>query len=288
MNHLRKDIREDFEYSIRQYNPSKDCNGGLLSEYEIVKAHYILSDYFLSEGETVRFGIHDFGLLSSAVNRQCVSFGGKEKWKTPVQKIATFVFGLVKDHAFNDGNKRTALLAMLLALQKNNRQANCKKIEFEKLLVRIAANELNDYKDYKKYKELPDAEVLFIADFISRRSRKVETTYHSLTYEEFNTKLKKYNVWLANPKDNYINVYKKKTGKMSIFGKQKSQDNRITQIGFRGWKSQINPKAVREVLRAAKLTAEDGIDSKVFYYDAEPEYKLIEDYYPIMKRLKDE
>lgn len=286
MEHLRKDIREDFEYSRRQYNPAVDCNGGLLSEYEIMKAHYILSDYFLSEGESVRFGIHDFGLLSSAVSRQCVAFGGKEKWNTPIHKIATLVFGLVKDHAFNDGNKRTALLSMLLALNKNKRQANCKKEIFETLLVRIAANKLSDYSEFKKFNG-PDAEVEFIADFIRRKTRKVDASTHSLTYEEFNTKLRKYNVWLGDPDGNYINVYQAKPTKKTIFGKQKSQNDRKLQIGFQGWKKQINPKAMKEVLKVTGLTPANGIDSRVFYFDAAPEYKLIEEYYPVLKRLKD-
>ncbi len=286
MDHLRKEIREDFEYSKKQYNPAEDCNGGLLSEYEVMKAHYILSDYFLSEGESVRFGIHDFGLLSSAVSRQCVAFGGKEKWNTPIQKIATLVFGLVKDHAFNDGNKRTALLSMLLALNKNKRQADCKKEVFETLLVRIAANKLSDYNEFKNFNG-PDAEVEFIADFIRRKTRKVDASSHSLTYEEFNTKLKKYNVWLGDPSGNYINVYQTKTTPKRLFVRQQSKNDRILQIGFRSWKSQVSQKDLKNVLRVAKLTSDYGVDSRVFYYGAEPEYKLIEEYYPILKRLKD-
>ena len=74
MDSLRKDIRADFDYSLKYYNPSKDCEKALLSEYDVMKAHYYLSDYFLSQGESVRFGIHDFNLLSSAVNRQRVSY----------------------------------------------------------------------------------------------------------------------------------------------------------------------------------------------------------------------
>lgn len=287
MDGLRKDIREDFDYSLKQYNPSKDCDNALLSEYEVMKAHYYLSDYFLSEGESVRFGIHDFNLLSSAVSRQRVSFGSVVKWEEPIQKIATLVFGIDKNHAFNDGNKRTALLSMLLALKKVNRQVSCSKKEFETLLVRIAANELNRYKAFKQYVNKPDAEVLFIADFIRRNTRRIDIEYHTLTYAEFNTKLKQFNVWLENPQGNTINVYQTKT-KKGLFGiKMPSQDERILQIGFKGWKKQVYPKTVKSVLKAAGLTPANGVDSKVFYYGAEPEYQLIEEYYSVLKRLKD-
>lgn len=287
MNFLRADIRADFEYSLKNYNPSKDCQGSNLSEYDVMKAHYYLSDFFLSEGESVRFGVLNYDMLSSAVSRQSVSFGDKEKWTNPFQKIATLVYGLTKNHAFNDGNKRTALLAMLLAMKNIKRQADCPKKEFELLLVRIAANQLSLYKDFKRYAKDTDAEVLFIADFIRRKTRKIDTEFHSLTYAEFNAKLKDFDVWLDHPQGNTINVYQKKE-KKSIFGfHSKSQDERILQIGFKGWKCQVYPKAVKCVLQAAGLTAENGVDSKVFYFGEDPEYKLIEEYYPVLKRLKD-
>lgn len=287
MESLCNEIRDDFEYSIRTHSPQKEQFGCLLSEYDIMKIHYYLSDYFLSKGEIVRYGILSFNLLSSAVSRQCVSLGQYEKWKSPFDKLATLVFGLTKDHAFNDGNKRTAFLSLLLALRNLKRQICCKKSEFETLLVRIASNELFLYKSFHKYHKKSDPEVLFISDFIRHNTRKNDTTYHSLTFFEFNRKLRRFNVWMDNPQGNNINVYKK-TNKEYLFGLyKKSQDNRILQIGFPGWKSQINPKAVKSVLSAANLTVEHGVDSKVFYEDEQPEYILIEEYYSILKRLKD-
>ncbi|MBR5989816.1 MAG: Fic family protein [Prevotella sp.] len=295
MEKLRSDIRNDFEYSIRTYNPSCVCDGGCyLSEYDVMKAHYFLSDYFLSEGESVRFGILNFSMLSSAVSRQNVSYGDLKKWDSPLEIIATLVYGLTKNHAFNDGNKRTALLVLLLALKKIKRQANGFKKDFEQLLIRIAANQLSQYKEYKQFEKDNDAEVLFIADFIRRKTRKIDREFHSLTYEEFNSKLKDFGVWLDHPQHNTINVYKKEKLRLSKkitnalkLRHSKSQDGRILQIGFKGWKCQVNPKALKSVLQATGLTPEEGIDSKVFYYGADPEYKLIEEYYSVLKRLKD-
>ncbi len=287
MESLRADIRADFEYSLNTYNPSRERCGNNLSEYDVMKAHYFLSDFFLTEGESVRFGILNFDMLSSAVSRQSVSFDNQEKWTTTYQKIATLVFGLTKNHAFNDGNKRTALLAMLMAMKNANRQVDCPKKEFETLLVRIAANKLLLYKEYKKYAKEADSEVLFIADFIRRKTRKIDKDFHSLTFAEFNTKLKVFNVWLDNPQGNNINVYQRKSKKVFFGLHSKSQDERILQIGFKGWKRQVYPKAVKSVLNAAGLTAENGVDSRVFYYGETPEYKLIEEYYSVLKRLKD-
>lgn len=287
MNTLRTDVREDFEYTLRTYTPDEDSHGGILSEYDVLKAHYFLSDYFLSEGEEVRFGILNYDMLSSAVSRQTVGYNDEEKWTIPIEKIATLLYGLTKDHAFNDGNKRTALLSLIIGLHRINRQVECKKKEFETLLVRIASNELSLYPSYKRFAGSADSEVLFIADFIKRNTRKTDMRFRSLTFNEFNTRLKAYDVWLDNPKGNTINVYKKKDGSFLNKLFNKSQDERITQIGFPGWKRQVNPKAFRCVLEAAGLTADKGFDARVFYDGVEPEYRLIDEYYDVLRRLKD-
>ena len=49
----------------------------------------------------------------------------------------------------------------------------------------------------------------------------------------------------------------------------------------------INPKAVKNVLKESGLINK-GLDMKTFYEGGEPEYKLIEEYYTVLKRLKDE
>ena len=54
-------------------------------------------------------GVRDLNLLGSAIGRQSASFGGKTKYTNPVDICATLFYGLVKNHSFSDGNKRTAL-----------------------------------------------------------------------------------------------------------------------------------------------------------------------------------
>lgn len=64
-------------------------------------------------------------------------------------------YGLVKDHAFHDGNKRTALLTLLNQLQAYNYYPTSKILDFEKLVLAIADNTLskkyaNVWKNSKK------------------------------------------------------------------------------------------------------------------------------------------
>lgn len=73
MDNLRPDIKEDYSHSINQYKPSDLSGDDTLSEVEVVKAHYLIADFFASEGEEVYYGVKNFDLLSSAVNRQLTS-----------------------------------------------------------------------------------------------------------------------------------------------------------------------------------------------------------------------
>lgn len=63
--------------------------------------------------------IADLGLADSAVARPHASFGGEEFYPTVGAKAATLLFGVARNHAFIDGNKRVAVLATLQFLNMN-------------------------------------------------------------------------------------------------------------------------------------------------------------------------
>ncbi len=61
-----------------------------------------------------RAGIHDEGLLESAVNQplMMLSYGSPEEQEI-THLAATYFFHIIKNHPFIDGNKRTGLLTAL-------------------------------------------------------------------------------------------------------------------------------------------------------------------------------
>ena len=61
----------------------------------------------------------DLGLADSALARPQASFGGEEFYPTVGAKAATLLFGVARNHAFIDGNKRVAALATLQFLNMN-------------------------------------------------------------------------------------------------------------------------------------------------------------------------
>lgn len=64
-------------------------------------------------------GVRDVGLLESALARPQASFGGEDLYADIFEKAAALMHSLLKNHAFIDGNKRTALASTGIFLKVN-------------------------------------------------------------------------------------------------------------------------------------------------------------------------
>ena len=64
-------------------------------------------------------GLRDRGLLESAVAQPQASFGGELAHEGLFAMAAAYLFHIVKNHPFVDGNKRTGLLAAIVFLDVN-------------------------------------------------------------------------------------------------------------------------------------------------------------------------
>lgn len=65
-------------------------------------------------------GLHDRGLLESAVYSANASFGDAEVYPTVEEKAARLAYSLINNHAFVDGNKRIGVFVMLMTLKLNH------------------------------------------------------------------------------------------------------------------------------------------------------------------------
>ena len=64
-------------------------------------------------------GLRDYGLLVSSVESIYQTFDQVELYPTITEKAARLGFGIVCNHPFVDGNKRTGLFVMLIFLESN-------------------------------------------------------------------------------------------------------------------------------------------------------------------------
>jgi len=83
-------------------------------------------------------GIRDQGILESAVAAPLQTFGGEELFQEDVEKIARIGFGLAKNHAFIDGNKRTGALITQLLLKWNGYKLTLEPGELSDMFISIA------------------------------------------------------------------------------------------------------------------------------------------------------
>lgn len=268
-------LKNDYERYTKVIH-NEDYDEFLIKPDDVLRAHYLIADYFISNDEDVLYGVKTPDLLYSAINRQEVFFDGKSKWNTPLDKCATLFYGLVKNHAFHDGNKRTALLITLYNLHLIGRTPTENQKEFEQLTVKIASNSLSDYKVFQKYKNKEDADVLTISSILKKLTKKTDKRFYAMTFKEFGKRIEDYGYYMTSPDKNFVKIYKHRS-----FGWRK--DLFIRQIGCPSLTSQINEKAAKTILK--DIGVEDNYN---FFNGGEPLYKLIEDYRVPLARLKDE
>jgi death on curing protein len=87
-------------------------------------------------------GLRDEGMLRSALERPI------NKWRyeqaTSDELAAAYAFGLAKNHAFVDGNKRIAFMAMMVFLHKNGVAFSPDPAEATTIILSLAAGEVSE------------------------------------------------------------------------------------------------------------------------------------------------
>lgn len=87
-------------------------------------------------------GLRDEGLLRSAIERPI------NKWHyekaEPPELAAAYAFGLAKNHAFVDGNKRIAFMSMMTFLWRNGVRFAPDQAQATKIIMSLAAGEVSE------------------------------------------------------------------------------------------------------------------------------------------------
>jgi death-on-curing protein len=87
-------------------------------------------------------GLRDEGLLRSALERPV------NKWQYEQADLATlaaaYAFGLAKNHAFVDGNKRIAFMSLMTFLRKNGVRFAPEQAHATTIIISLAAGEVSE------------------------------------------------------------------------------------------------------------------------------------------------
>lgn len=285
MKYLPKELKEAFDYDLTKCK-ELSLDSDLINMSDVLKAHYILADYFTDtssgeQAEKMLVGVRSYDLLASALGRQNVEYGGKRKYTNKLDICATLFYGLVKDHAFHDGNKRTALLILLYQLQLYGYYPQPKFHEFEELVVTIADNKLPDvYRGiWKKFDKTDDPEIRTIAYKIKQLVVRKNNSYHmDITMKEFCKMLENTGVECVLD-GNKIKLTRVVPG----FLKDKVY---TYTINFRGWTRPVLVKMARETAQALAILEEYPSFASMADGDSSI-YRTICDFEMPLRRLKD-
>ena len=88
-------------------------------------------------------GVRDQGLLESALAR-CVHRASYEPESSAHQLAAALAFGLARNHPFNDGNKRVALVASFLFMELNGWKMAATQADAYEAFYALAAGARSD------------------------------------------------------------------------------------------------------------------------------------------------
>jgi death-on-curing protein len=88
-------------------------------------------------------GIRDVGLLSSALAMPMASFAGQFLHTDLYEMAAAYLFHLVKNHPFLDGNKRVGAAAVNVFMFMNAIRFGPDEDKYTNLVLRVATGEAN-------------------------------------------------------------------------------------------------------------------------------------------------
>ena len=281
------EIQQEYDRLLGKVQDFTEIQHPLINLSDTLRAYFALADYFTDDSsgytETMLVNVRSIDLLCSAIGRQIVSFDGHIKYTNPIDICSTLFYGMVKNHSFSDGNKRTALLVLLYQLDMYSYLPNCSVNEFERLVVAVAANQLEKQYStiWKKFKKRDDPEIATIAYLLRRMTTKKDHKYHlKITMKDMVSALSNYNV-----------NYEVENGKIRFERKHKNwigfEKTFKYTVVFGGWTRCIGPQTARDILTNLELYNQIP-DYRAFIDGQELYYSLIQDFEIPLRRLKDE
>ncbi len=86
-------------------------------------------------------GVRDWGLLQSAIAMPAATFGGQFLHGDLCEMAAAYLFHIVQNHPFIDGNKRVGAVAADVFLTLNNTRLTAGENQYADLILSVARGE---------------------------------------------------------------------------------------------------------------------------------------------------
>lgn len=228
-------------------------------------------------------GVRDRGLLESAVSRQHVGFGAYDKYPTAILNAASLMYGLCNDHPFHNGNKRTALIAGIMHLDRNNIVLNdASSADLEQLMKRIAAKEMSKRGGgASRTRPSADAEVEATANWIAAHARKIQRGERTITYRQLLDTIGRFEGIRVDDKGFQVHFLVRTKSRIS----GRTVWKRRYTLPNPGDHRDVSVGKIKEIRSALNLTEKDGVDSVAFYDEQTSIDEFITQHRRVLRRL---
>lgn len=132
-----------------RYQPDGEAEPRFLTVEEVLHLHRLLIEDMGGEP-----GLLNPGALESAVAQPAMTAFGQLLHPTLVEQAAAYLFHLVANHPFCDGNKRIGLHVAMVFLDTNGAEVLGSPEEWYELTMGVACSQLNKHELTVKMRDL--------------------------------------------------------------------------------------------------------------------------------------
>lgn len=257
-----------------------------LSSVEIEEIHHHIAADFASTPDPIApAGVRSRPLLESAAGRPHTGMMGQLKYPTIEMGAAALIHSVIHNHPFYNGNKRTALVAMLAFLDENGIVLGSDHNEIFRWTVRIASHRLGAdlYEGDRS-----DVEVHLMARWLVQHCRNLESGERVITFQELRRRLLTHGCTVEFTSSGggkaLVQRIVPSSRRRKLFS-PKSETLRY-YLNYGGDGRQVARGRIRDMRSALRLSDEFGVDSGSFYgTDTKPVDDFIAQYRKVLRRL---
>ncbi len=264
---------------------------GMLSVDDVMFIHEGLCADFAQTNDPIDPpGVRSADLLASAVARQHSGFGDELKYHEPVLNAATLLYGICNDHPFHNGNKRTALVAMLAHLDRNRLVlSSVKQRELFRLMIAVADHgivsrrvKIGRQMQSVPVRGTPDEEVSAITEWLRPRVSAVTRGEAQITYRELRQILNGFGFLVGAPRNHKVPIIVTETRGLVI---RRQLEKTVMSIDWPGDGRTVAVGTIKHLRRTLKLCEEDGVPKDAFYGQGIRIDAFINEYRLVLRKL---
>jgi death-on-curing family protein len=227
-------------------------------------------------------GVKSDLLLESSVSRQEAGYGTERKYTTVVSTAAALLHSLVQNHVFYNGNKRTALVSMLVVLDKNGMMLSSNQDELFRWMLKVAGHDI--LPSGFEYDNRADRETFAISEWISKRSRAIRRDDKSVTWIGLSRILRKFDCEVSRRGERMEIARVVQVRRKSFLKSEKFETLRSMYVNT-GDGREVPRKQLKRIRDELHLSEAHGVDAEAFFERNREVDDFIAEYSKLLRRL---